>query len=70
MAENLTDLGSVDFPYPLPCLFPIRLGGDPDGAPAGRSPWTSIAPGGYSTGSSRYAFEMSTPRERWTAFPT
>jgi kynurenine formamidase len=32
-AENLTNLGSVDFDDPLLCLFPLRLGGDADGAP-------------------------------------
>jgi kynurenine formamidase len=32
-AENLTNLGSVDFDDPLLCLFPIRLGDDADGAP-------------------------------------
>jgi kynurenine formamidase len=32
-SENLTNLGAVDFDDPLLCLFPIRLGGDADGAP-------------------------------------
>lgn len=33
IVENLTGLGSVDFPDPLLSLLPIRLGGDADGAP-------------------------------------
>ncbi len=33
IAENLTNLAAVDFPDPLLCLFPIRLGADADGAP-------------------------------------
>jgi len=33
IAENLTNLGAVDFEAPLLCLLPIRLGGDADGAP-------------------------------------
>jgi kynurenine formamidase len=33
IAENLTNLGAVDFEDPLLCLFPVRLGGDADGAP-------------------------------------
>jgi kynurenine formamidase len=33
IAENLIDLGSVNFPNPLLSLLPIRLGGDADGAP-------------------------------------
>jgi len=33
IAENLTNLGSVDFDEPLFCLFPIRLGAAADGAP-------------------------------------
>lgn len=32
-AENLTNLGAVDFDHPLLCLLPIRLGGRADGAP-------------------------------------
>lgn len=32
-AENLTNLGAVDFADPLVCLLPIRLGGNADGAP-------------------------------------
>ena len=32
-AENLTQLGAVDFDDPLISLLPIRLGGDADGAP-------------------------------------
>jgi kynurenine formamidase len=32
-SENLTNLGAVDFDDPLLCLFPIRLGGNADGAP-------------------------------------
>lgn len=32
-AENLTNLGAVDFADPLLSLLPIRLGGDADGAP-------------------------------------
>lgn len=33
IAENLTNLGAVDFADPLLCLLPIRLGGNADGAP-------------------------------------
>jgi kynurenine formamidase len=33
IAENLTNLGAVDFEDPLVCLFPLRLAGDADGAP-------------------------------------
>ncbi len=33
IAENLTNLSAVRTPDPLVCLFPIRLGGDADGAP-------------------------------------
>jgi kynurenine formamidase len=33
IAENLTNLSAVTFSDPLLCLFPIRLGGDADGAP-------------------------------------
>lgn len=33
IAENLTNLSAVQAPDPLVCLFPIRLGGDADGAP-------------------------------------
>ena len=33
IAENLTNLSAVDFPDPLLCLFPIRLGVNADGAP-------------------------------------
>jgi kynurenine formamidase len=32
-AENLTNLGAVDFEDPILSLLPIRLGGDADGAP-------------------------------------
>jgi kynurenine formamidase len=32
-AENLTNLGAVDFDDPVISLLPIRLGGDADGAP-------------------------------------
>jgi kynurenine formamidase len=32
-AENLTNLGAVDFDEPVLSLLPIRLGGDADGAP-------------------------------------
>ena len=32
-AENLTNLGAVDFDDPMISLLPIRLGGDADGAP-------------------------------------
>lgn len=32
-AENLTNLGAVDFDDPLVSLLPMRLGGDADGAP-------------------------------------
>jgi kynurenine formamidase len=32
-AENLTNLGAVDFPDPVLSLLPIRLGGNADGAP-------------------------------------
>jgi kynurenine formamidase len=32
-AENLTNLGSVDFDDPMVSLLPIRLGGEADGAP-------------------------------------
>jgi kynurenine formamidase len=32
-AENLTNVGAVDFDDPLVCLLPIRLGGRADGAP-------------------------------------
>jgi kynurenine formamidase len=32
-AENLTNLGAVDFVDPVLSLLPIRLGGDADGAP-------------------------------------
>lgn len=33
IAENLTNLSAVEEAEPLVCLFPIRLGGDADGAP-------------------------------------
>lgn len=33
IAENLTHLSAVQAPDPLMCMFPIRLGGDADGAP-------------------------------------
>jgi kynurenine formamidase len=33
LAENLTNLGAVDFDDPVISLLPIRLGGDADGAP-------------------------------------
>lgn len=33
IAENLTNLGAVDFDDPLICLFPLRLAGDADGSP-------------------------------------
>ena len=33
IAENLTHLSAVQAPDPLLCMFPIRLGGDADGAP-------------------------------------
>jgi kynurenine formamidase len=33
IAENLTHLSAVHAPDPLLCMFPIRLGGDADGAP-------------------------------------
>ena len=33
IAENLTNLSAVEAPDPLVCLFPIRVGGDADGAP-------------------------------------
>jgi kynurenine formamidase len=33
IAENLTNLSAVDFEEPLLCLFPLRLGGEADGAP-------------------------------------
>ncbi len=33
IAENLTNLGAVDFDDPQLCLFPLRLGADADGAP-------------------------------------
>jgi kynurenine formamidase len=33
IAENLTNLGAVDFEEPVVCLFPLRLAGDADGAP-------------------------------------
>jgi kynurenine formamidase len=33
IAENLTNLSSIDVEEPLLCLFPIRLAGDADGAP-------------------------------------
>jgi kynurenine formamidase len=32
-AENITNLGAVDFDDPVVSLLPIRLGGDADGAP-------------------------------------
>lgn len=32
-AENLTNLGAIDFEDPVLSLLPIRLGGDADGAP-------------------------------------
>jgi kynurenine formamidase len=32
IAENLTNLGQIDFPNPLLSLLPIKLGGS-DGAP-------------------------------------
>jgi kynurenine formamidase len=33
IAENLVNLGAVDFDDPLLCLFPLRLAGDADGSP-------------------------------------
>jgi kynurenine formamidase len=33
IAENITNLGGIDFREPLLSLLPIRLGGDVDGAP-------------------------------------
>jgi kynurenine formamidase len=33
IAENLTNLGAVDFDDPLLCLLPLRLDGDTDGSP-------------------------------------
>jgi kynurenine formamidase len=33
IAENLTNLGAVDFDDAVVCLFPIRVGGNADGAP-------------------------------------
>ena len=33
ISENITNLGAIDFEDPLLTLFPIRLGGDADGAP-------------------------------------
>jgi kynurenine formamidase len=33
IAENLTNLGAIDFDDPLLCLFPLRLAGDADGSP-------------------------------------
>ncbi|MDQ4109147.1 MAG: cyclase family protein [Actinomycetota bacterium] len=33
IAENLANLGAVDFEDPLLCLFPLRLDGDADGSP-------------------------------------
>src|SRR6266511_3873060 len=33
IAENLTHLSAVQAPDPLLCMFPVRLGGDADGAP-------------------------------------
>jgi kynurenine formamidase len=33
IAENLTNVSALRAPDPLLCLFPIRLGGDADGAP-------------------------------------
>jgi kynurenine formamidase len=42
-AENLTNICAVDFDNPLLCLFPIRLGGDADGAPC-RAVALSLAP--------------------------
>jgi kynurenine formamidase len=42
-SENLTNLGAVDFNDPLLCLFPIRLGGQGDGAPC-RAVAVKLAP--------------------------
>lgn len=33
IAENLTNMGAVDFDDPLLCLLPLRLDGDTDGSP-------------------------------------
>ncbi len=33
IAENVTNLGAMESDEPLLCLFPLRLGGDADGAP-------------------------------------
>jgi kynurenine formamidase len=44
IAENLTHLSAVQAPDPLLCMFPIRLGGDADGAPC-RAVALELAPG-------------------------
>ena len=44
IAENLTNLSSVDDAEPLVCLFPIRLGADADGAPC-RAVALELSPG-------------------------